>query len=79
MLLQEVKAEIDGAIEEAKAAPYPEAPELWNGIYQGGWSFWMEKRSAVDGLLLKPSNCGPASTRVGGPGVQFSGLQLLCR
>ena len=34
--MQEVKAEIDGAIEEAKAAPYPEAPELWNGIYQGG-------------------------------------------
>ncbi|KAI7835873.1 hypothetical protein COHA_010221 [Chlorella ohadii] len=31
---KEVKAEIDGAIEEAKAAPYPEAPELWSGIYQ---------------------------------------------
>lgn len=32
---QEVKAEIDGAIEEAKAAPYPEAKELWADIYRG--------------------------------------------
>ena len=33
---QEVKGEIDGAIEEAKAAAVPEAPELWTHVYEGG-------------------------------------------
>ena len=37
-LPQEVKHEIDSAIEGAKAAPYPDAPELWTHIYQGGWA-----------------------------------------
>ena len=35
LCLQEVKAEIDSAIEEAKAASYPEAKELWADIYRG--------------------------------------------
>ena len=30
-----MKAEIDGAIEEAKAAAHPEAKELWTDVYRG--------------------------------------------
>ncbi len=33
--VQEIKKEIDEAIEKAKAAPQPAAGELWTNIYVG--------------------------------------------
>ena len=35
--VQEVKKEIDDAVEKAKASPVPPASELWNDIYKGVW------------------------------------------
>lgn len=35
MRTQEIKKEIDEAIEKAKAAPMPDAGELWTNIYVG--------------------------------------------